>query len=1174
MHHPKTQVKGYFCNSQGCPQSFFAIHRMRPVLHIVTHRTGPGHSLADAEQVFVQWPVVGFNNPAMPWSELHRPPHRPGPAAGTRRVPEHADGGDSPAWSRTRQPFEPRRARAPARRGALRRAALPLELQLPRRRQPPRGARRGGRPARPRGPRPHRPRRLLRRRPLRRGGPGRRRPHHLRRRAEPRAHRPPERRRRPRGQPRPRPRPRPRGLRPPRPHHLHRPPPGRREGQARLRPRRAGRRPRRPLARAHRLPQGDRPRRPRRRRARPPPPGRWPTSSPCSATATSPSSCGTTATRSTRPATTPSPSSPPASGLDVVATNNVHYATPAQRPPRHRPRRRAGPPQPRRDRRLAAGLQRRPPPQRRRAGPPLPPLPRRRRAGRRASASSCAFDLRLVAPEPAAVPVPRRAHRDAVPPPPRRGGRHRAATAPAGAERVPGAWRPDRPRAGPHRGPRLPRLLPRRVGHRRVLPRRRHLLPGAGERRQLGGLLRPRGHQRRRRAASACCSSASSRPSATARPTSTSTSSRAGGRRPSSTSTPSTAASTPPRWPTSSPTGPSRRSATWPRRSATPPASRTPGRKQADPWGPLRATAERRPDHEIPAAVLDLALQVEHFPRHLGIHSGGMVICDRPVIEVCPVEWARFTGRDGAASTAPSPSARCCSGTRTTAPRSGLVKFDLLGLGMLTALHARRRPRARPPTATRSTWPPSRQDDAVYDMLCRADSVGVFQVESRAQMATLPRLQAPLLLRPRRRDRPHPPRPHPGRLGAPLHPAPQRRRAGHLPPPPHRGGAGQDPRRAAVPGAAHAARHRRRRVHRGGVRPAPPGHGVQAQPGADGAAAPALPRGRRRPRRRRRDHRGALGEARRLRQLRLPREPLGVLRLPRLLVVVAEAVVPGGVLRRAAQRPADGLLLAALARAGRPPPRRRGPHAPTSTPRRASATLETDTGPGRWRRPRTTPPGAVGRGRPGGAPRHRLGAGHRRRARPRRSPPVGPTPRWRTCAAGCPTLTLAHLEALATAGAFERCFGLDRREALWQAGAVAQSTPGRLAGIVTGAEAPALPGMDAREEAVADLWATGVAARGPPHAVLREPSSTSSGVRDRRRRCKDGRRRREGARRRGRHPPPAPGHRPGHHVRQPRGRDRLRQRRRVEGVLGPLPPGRTAGHRRCSCGARSSARAR
>jgi error-prone DNA polymerase len=84
-----------------------------------------------------------------------------------------------------------------------------------------------------------------------------------------------------------------------------------------------------------------------------------------------------------------------------------------------------------------------------------------------------------------------------------------------------------------------------------------------------------------------------------------------------------------------------------------------------------------------------------------------------------------------------------------------------------------------------------------------------------------------------------------------------------------------------------------------------------------------------------------------------------------------------------------------------------------------------------------------------------------------------------------PSLNLAHLEAMSTAGAFG-CFDVSRREALWGAGAVAQSGPDRLAGIVTGVEAPTLPGMSLREEALADLWATGVSPDGHPTRFVRE----------------------------------------------------------------------------------------
>ncbi len=149
--------------------------------------------------------------------------------------------------------------------------------------------------------------------------------------------------------------------------------------------------------------------------------------------------------------------------------------------------------------------------------------------------------------------------------------------------------------------------------------------------------------------------------------------------------------------------------------------------KQVDRWSGVSASA-RAADCDIPAAVLDLAAQIEHAPRHLGIHSGGMVLCDRPVVEVCPVEWARHEGRT------------VLQWDKDDCAAAGLVKFDMLGLGMLTALHRTVDfvAGAHGLELDLATIP---QDDAVYDMLCAADSIGVFQVESRAQMATLPRLR-------------------------------------------------------------------------------------------------------------------------------------------------------------------------------------------------------------------------------------------------------------------------------------------------------------------------------------------------------------------------------------------------------------------------------------------------
>ena len=147
--------------------------------------------------------------------------------------------------------------------------------------------------------------------------------------------------------------------------------------------------------------------------------------------------------------------------------------------------------------------------------------------------------------------------------------------------------------------------------------------------------------------------------------------------------------------------------------------------KQVEHWGALTESSE----HDIPDAVVGLAKEVLKFPRHLGIHSGGMVLTDRPVGEVCPIEHGRMDGRT------------VLQWDKDDCAWMGLVKFDLLGLGMLAALqycfdlvrdHVGE-------TWALETIP--KEEAGVYDMLCRADSIGVFQVESRAQMGLLPRLQ-------------------------------------------------------------------------------------------------------------------------------------------------------------------------------------------------------------------------------------------------------------------------------------------------------------------------------------------------------------------------------------------------------------------------------------------------
>ncbi|MGN6326167.1 error-prone DNA polymerase [Pseudolysinimonas sp.] len=147
--------------------------------------------------------------------------------------------------------------------------------------------------------------------------------------------------------------------------------------------------------------------------------------------------------------------------------------------------------------------------------------------------------------------------------------------------------------------------------------------------------------------------------------------------------------------------------------------------KQVERWGAELSSIE----NDIPPAVTALAAELLGAPRHLGIHSGGMVLTERPVGEVVPIERARMDDRT------------VIQWDKDDAAYMGLVKFDLLGLGMLAALQYCF-DLIREATGERwelSTLP--KEEAAVYDMLCRADSIGVFQVESRAQMGLLPRLQ-------------------------------------------------------------------------------------------------------------------------------------------------------------------------------------------------------------------------------------------------------------------------------------------------------------------------------------------------------------------------------------------------------------------------------------------------
>jgi error-prone DNA polymerase len=433
-----------------------------------------------------------------------------------------------------------------------------------------------------------------------------------------------------------------------------------------------------------------------------------------------------------------------------------------------------------------------------------------------------------------------------------------------------------------------------------------------------------------------------------------------------------------------------------------------------------------------------------------------MVICDRPVIEVCPVEWGRMDKRS------------VLQWDKDDCAAAGLVKFDLLGLGMLSALHYAvdliREHRGY--DVDLATIP---QEDDVYAMLCRADTVGVFQIESRAQMATLPRLK------PRRfydlvvevaLIRPGPIQ------GGSVHPYIRRRN-------------GQEPITYLHPLLENSL---------GKTLGVPLFQEQLMQMAIDVAGFTP-------------------SEADQLRQAmgsKRSRARMEKLRA-RLYEGMAQRGITGDV--------ADEIFvkMAAFANYGFPeshsvsfsylvyasswikfhepaafcaallnaqPMGFWSPHSlaqdarrhgvvvrsPDLNASRAQATLQpcnesvgdvaVRLGIGSVRGIGSELAGEIEAGQPYGSLEHLVRV--------------------------VPSLQLQQLEAMATAGLFEESFGLERREALWAVGAAVQSRSDRLQGIITGGRSPRLPGMDAMETAVADLWATGVAPNGHPTQFLRD----------------------------------------------------------------------------------------
>ncbi len=155
------------------------------------------------------------------------------------------------------------------------------------------------------------------------------------------------------------------------------------------------------------------------------------------------------------------------------------------------------------------------------------------------------------------------------------------------------------------------------------------------------------------------------------------------------------------------------------------------------------------------ARVIELTHELMGFPRHLSQHVGGFVLTRGPLSEVVPIGNAAMEDRTN------------IEWDKDDLDAMGLLKVDVLGLGMLTCIRKGFDLLAKHYGIQHTLGSIPREDPAVYEMLCRADSVGVFQVEPGADeyAATL---KTALLLRSRHRGGDRPPRSHSGRHGASL----------------------------------------------------------------------------------------------------------------------------------------------------------------------------------------------------------------------------------------------------------------------------------------------------------------------------------------------------------------------------------------------------------------------
>ena len=444
----------------------------------------------------------------------------------------------------------------------------------------------------------------------------------------------------------------------------------------------------------------------------------------------------------------------------------------------------------------------------------------------------------------------------------------------------------------------------------------RHLLPGPGERGQQRGLLRARRHQGRRRRARPAVRAvplARARRPARHRPRHRAPAPRGGDpvRLRQVRARPRRAGRERDHLPAAlgaAGDGEGRRPLTRPRRRAHQ-VDRPVGARAAARSTSVRETTTAPP---VPKLALDLAEQVLDFPRHLGIHSGGMVMADRPLIEFCPVEWARMENRS------------VLQWDKDDCAAAGLVKFDLLGLGMLTMLHlavdlVREHEGVEVDLATIP------QEPEVYALLERGRHHrrvpgGEPRPDGHAAAAAARDASTTSWWRSRSSG---PVRSRVARCTRTCDAATARSRS------PTRTRCSSSAWRR--PSACRCSRSSscRWRSTSPGSRPGESDRLRQAMGSKRSRARMArdarpAARGDGRARHHRRDRRRHRAQDRGLRRLRVPREPLGELRLPRVRELVDQAALPDRVRVRAAQRATDGLLLTAHHRARRHPTRRRG----------------------------------------------------------------------------------------------------------------------------------------------------------------------------------------------------------------------------------------------------------